>query len=86
MPPVGTWRGMQIETTDSGGTSFEYHQRWMKITQEMDVGLWHPTAFSINSAASCLTARSIAFKPDSDTSSPPRQTGSISSQFVNTAF
>jgi HK97 family phage major capsid protein len=45
---VGFWGGMQIESTEVGGTAFESHQRWLKATVEMDVGIWHPDAFSVS--------------------------------------
>lgn len=44
---VGMWGGMQIESTEVGGASFEQHQRWLKATVEMDVGVWHPSAFCV---------------------------------------
>lgn len=46
---IGMWGGMQVESTEVGGASFEQHQRWLKVVVEGDIGIWHPTAFVIAS-------------------------------------
>lgn len=45
---IGMWGGMQIESTETGGDAFAAHQRWLKATVEMDIGVWHPTAFAVS--------------------------------------
>ena len=44
---MGSWGALELKSTQEAGTAFEKDQTWVRAIQEVDVGLFHPTAICV---------------------------------------